>query len=805
MTCAAAVLAVLLQAETLEPWASKAHPADQPKRHVEEIAEARREYAVLQGGTLDGSLCRSPQGVWTPFEQTWESNRFVRLENVGETDVVNPWLSNGRNRFRSMDEIVASAVEPGMSDAEKAMALWWQQVRNRWHWGGDNDELGEPVRIFNVYGHNTCGNDSIALAGLWRRAGLKVAPARLVGHCVSQVFYDGGWHLFDGDMQSMFLLRDNRTVAAEPDLVRDKDLIRRTHTQGILQPERRASDEWHASIYVHGAKPEGDRRSREDGTMAFTLRPGEALTWRWGRLTPAKYHGSLPHRFPDYVCNGLWEYRPDFRRDLWRAGVEKVEAVLGGPDGLAALDGRDGFVQWTVRTPYVIVGGRIQAEGGGAVFAVSADGKTWTDVPAGPLDAHFPPEGPARYDLRLRCRLSGQARLRSLALILDLQMAPLALPEMRIGRNAFTYTDATPGPRKVRVTHAWVERSLSRPPEAPATAVHPPDGGESEGTDVAFAWTPAKDPDGHPVTDYHFELSARPDLRWPLSMSFAKLISKTPDAGKAQYTLPAPGLLAPDTTYYWRVRAKDAGGAWGPWSRTWRFTPRGPSPPLNLSLKEGVLRWAPGPEGRRPARYRVYGSDEMGFSVSDQPYPVSLGATTSLTSPFPANFVAEVVTPEYRIDGARAYYRVVAVDHRGRRSGPSDYVEAPRPFVYTRPPSTAKVGVAFRYAPATTRSLGDLRMRVVNGKETTGFWDIETPRFGLVKGPRWLSLDAATGTISGIPDVAGPSDVEISVVLEREDRALDPEALKWGAEKVIRSGIARSAPAVQRFVLDVAP
>ena len=51
---------------------------------------------------MDGRNCRSPQGVWTPFEQTWESNRSVRMENVGETDVVNPWLSNGRNDFRSV-------------------------------------------------------------------------------------------------------------------------------------------------------------------------------------------------------------------------------------------------------------------------------------------------------------------------------------------------------------------------------------------------------------------------------------------------------------------------------------------------------------------------------------------------------------------------------------------------------------------------------------------------------------------------------------------------------------------------------
>ena len=132
---------------------------------------------------MDGQNCRSPDGVRDVrrggFEQTWESNRAVRMENIGQTDVVNPWLSNGRNNFRNLDEIVAGAITPDMSDKEKALALWFQEIQNRFHSGGNNTELGDPVKVFNVYGHNTCGNDSICLAGLWHKAGLKkVAPAR---------------------------------------------------------------------------------------------------------------------------------------------------------------------------------------------------------------------------------------------------------------------------------------------------------------------------------------------------------------------------------------------------------------------------------------------------------------------------------------------------------------------------------------------------------------------------------------------------------------------------------------------------
>jgi len=157
-------------------------PTDVAKSHREEITAGPHVYTVVQGGTMDGRSCRSPMGCGMnregAFVQTWESNRSVRMENVGATDVVNPWLSNGRNDFRTVEEIVAAAVSPGMTDAEKAMALWFQEIRHRHHSGGDNNELLDPVKVFNVYGYNTCGNDSISLATLWRAAGLKAAPAK---------------------------------------------------------------------------------------------------------------------------------------------------------------------------------------------------------------------------------------------------------------------------------------------------------------------------------------------------------------------------------------------------------------------------------------------------------------------------------------------------------------------------------------------------------------------------------------------------------------------------------------------------
>jgi hypothetical protein len=552
------------------------------------------------------------------FFQSWQSNRSVRMENVGQTDVVSPWLSNGWNNFRSVEEIVASAVAAGMTDAEKAFALWFQEIRHRHHSAGDNNELGDPVKVFNVYGYNTCGNDSICLGTLWRKAGLKAAPARALGHCISQAFYDGRWHFYDGDLHSVYLLRDNRTVAGEQDIVRDHDLVKRTHSQGILFPDTWWSGPEMCAMYFYEGPVTGQRSGKADTTMDMVLRPGEALVWRWGQTKPLKYHGAL-HTTPTYpqtICNGVWEYRPELTKESWRKGATTVESIASGPQGLAAEEGRSGTVTWTMRSPYPFVGGRIEAQGAGAAFAVSTDGKTWQAVKDS-MDKCFPIVGPARYEYRLRCQLQGPGRLRRLAIINDVQMAPLALPEMVVGENVFTYCDRTAAGRKVRITHEWAERSATRPPGANKT-----------------------------------------------------------------------------------------------------------------------------------------------------------------------------------------YYRVVAVDDKGKRSGPSDYATAPRPVIYSKPVTAAKVGAEYRYQVLANRSLGHLGARMRGNQHISGYFDIEKPRFALEHGPAWLKIDEATGVLSGTPDAAGKVEVSVSVALDREVRKLDPKALVWGREKVLSTTTERVGTATQKYQIE---
>jgi hypothetical protein len=635
-------------------------------------------------------------------------------------------------------------------------------------------------------------------------------------------------------------------------LARDHDLVKRTHAEGLLRPDNRAGNEWEASLYIYEGDAGGTRDTPGRHTMDMTLRPGESLTWRWGQLTPVKYHGrediaaSFGKACADAICNGLWKYRPDFTRKTWRAGTDFMENVRSTSEGLEAGPGTTGVIIWTLRSPYVFVGGNLEVEGSGARFFASLDGGVvWREMTRS-LDELFPREGEARYQYQLKCELRGAARLRNLSITNDLQMAPLALPGMVVGENRFVYTDDSHGERKLRITQERIERSISAPPGAPLAAVYPPDGGETEGTAIVFKWTAPADPDGDRIADYILELSEYPDMRWPLSSNFRKLISRTADHGKAQYTLPFVGLLAPDRTYYWRVRAKDGKGVWGPWSETWSFTPRGPSPPMDVTLDfdadrgRGTLRWKPGPEGRIPAKFRVYGSDEKGFSVSDEPYDVMEffagdWRKARLGSRRAGNFVAEtkdtelvVVAEGLQIPNAnRAYYRVVAIDAQGNRSWSSDYASAPRPFIYTRPVTTAGVGEVYRYQVGTIRSLGDLAYRpvsreqvadfwpveeraaILNGPpwnlQVVKFWDVQETTYSLLEGPAWLRIDEATGLLSGKLDAPGKYQVVVAARLHRKLQELDLDALAWGLRRVTGEIVEEMGPSAQKFIIEAKP
>jgi hypothetical protein len=128
-----------------------------------------------------------------------------------------------------------------------------------------------------------------------------------------------------------------------------------------------------------------------------------------------------------------------------------------------------------MRAPYPFVGGRYEVQGDGVSVAFSKDGKEWADMTDVVLDYQLPAEWGPFHEYTLRCRLEGEARLRAVRIVNDVQMAPGHAGDG--GENRFAHTDESPGRRQVH--HARVG---GRPQAAVSArrARLPADGAETE-------------------------------------------------------------------------------------------------------------------------------------------------------------------------------------------------------------------------------------------------------------------------------------------------------------------------------------
>ncbi|MBT5058323.1 MAG: hypothetical protein HOM68_17405 [Gemmatimonadetes bacterium] len=772
-------------------------------QHKQDISTPTQVVQIDVGGSVDGVMTRDPIG-YGPYDQTWENMVGVSLENVGDEAVIDPWISvDGRCRWRSLEEILAGILTPQMNDAAKARAIWEFARTHRYHSTTGDDEVKDTVKMLNVYGYTLCWDEAYTVSNLWQAAGLKIRRGLPHGHCTTEVYYDDDYHLLDSDEHLLILDRDNQTIASEAQISRDHDLMKRAHTYGILSGESRETSESAASLFCHQGPRSGGRPRVGDHTMSLVLRPGEKLAWGW--TENGKYHGF--GQAPPRYANGKQHWSVPLTDTRWALSTNNV---LVEETGLAAQ--AEGQIIFEMRSPYVVVGGRMQIEleGSGALSAQRVEDDSWTPIEpsAEPgaegttidLDPLLPAAAVPCYGVRVRVQGNSWV-LRKLQIEADLQMAPLSLPTLRLGSNQVTYTDCSEA-RHMRLRCQWLERNdWTAPPMVEGLA---PNAGKPQLTScVRLGWNPTPE-----AMDYHVRLGTDEDVDLALSPVFDKLVSRTTSAGQCFWTVPEEGLLNPDTDYYWKVRARSAQGVWGPWSQAAHLRVLAPGIPLQVHLEMnwpercGRLHWRPNPQGNEPLAYEIHGSDERGFSARRGDYEIYLGNQGgSERQTVPGNLVAVVdadadargdsdsgslghmvIGPQVDLHMQHPFYRVVAVDADGVRSGPSQMVEAPHPFVTTPLPRQIPANEATIIQLHSLRSRGDLRA-VSDGprRYRQAFRDGEQLEFLLDEGPDWIHLDATTGVLTMSPPVQGALGNH-TVTLRIRSNQGDADVIGWDVD-----------------------
>jgi len=766
-------------------------------RHVELVTSGRHEYAVEMGGTLDMENTKTlpNNNCYIAFQ----NNVALTIENVGEVPVVNPRLViNDRGNWYTFKSLLEEFTRGAATDQEKVYLIWENMRRNLYHESplfGDA-EPHDPVKLFNVYGLNLCDDAGNAGSSLFHHAGLVGSKNRaLHGHVQCEAFVGGAYQFMDVDMDCFYLDRENELPVSGDACARDHDLVRRELNYGPVVARFTPSDMPAALFGPDDSRHDAQLRGHE---IAYTLRPGEKVVFRWDNI--GKYcaeNRQRAHR-PKYFGNSKFVYRPRLALDATGRDACSVEGLIettaSGQGGKLAARSPAGHLDYEIKLPYPACGGTVRATfvglEAGDEFSVSLslDGEKWTPLWANQgagsheaevaldqaLDVH---NKPAKYGYFVRVGLGSSgakhgANLCSLEIETDVLAAPVSLPRLTVGANRALYWDETEGERQVRITHEWRESDAVRPLAGIEAPDYPRPGSQIKDSIVTFSWPAVEGADR-----YHLQVSRRADFQYPYRTSLDVIIPT------AEWTVPFTGIFSPDTTYYWRLRCRDHWGVWGDWSRPWTFTWQGPRVPVNLRFEQQretlTLHWEPNPRGERPVRYEVYGSDEKGFSIHKDEHDVPGRGKV------PGNFLAEttatsmvVVSPAATAANAnKAFYRVVAIDAGGTQSGCSDYAELPHPLVYTKPVTSAKVGREYRYEIKSLRSLGDYQCKqdpAVEHKEYAyRFWDIEENAFKLLDGPPWLILDAESGVLSGTPTATdiGTAPVQVEVINQFGARA----------------------------------
>ena len=141
----------------------------------------------------------------------------------GEVGVVShvKVLSGRIEDVSSLEAWKRSFITEGMSDREKALAVWASVVKfqhqdhpPREHLQLENTVL-DPLKMFNVYGYSFCGVAASHVQALARFAGLEARGWTIRAHVVPEVRWDGSWHLLDASLVNYFPKADGELASVQ--------------------------------------------------------------------------------------------------------------------------------------------------------------------------------------------------------------------------------------------------------------------------------------------------------------------------------------------------------------------------------------------------------------------------------------------------------------------------------------------------------------------------------------------------------------------------------------------------------------
>ncbi|MFI5377796.1 MAG: hypothetical protein ACHRHE_00700 [Tepidisphaerales bacterium] len=329
-------------------------------------------------------------------------------------------LSDNVEDVSSLEAWKQSVIKDGMTDQQKALAVWETVVKFRHQDNPPNEFLeGEshphdPIKAFNVYGYNQCCCASAMVEALARHAGLEARGWAIVAHSVPEIKIDGKWCMFDASLVNYFKTPDgsvagveeiNRSaidwIAKNPGYKGDRNKLYKFMAGGGWRkgPEilaggtgyddngwlPAATHSWGDSMLEFGGSK---NFPYEYGTAVgyevnIQLRPGERLVRNWSnkglhvnaaegtdcstlKENPANAGGQLRYspkfgdRSPGRIGNGTHEYTLPLAGGAYRGGMLSVDNIDDTPAGPRVKDqAKPAEIIFRMPSSYVYLGGSL--------------------------------------------------------------------------------------------------------------------------------------------------------------------------------------------------------------------------------------------------------------------------------------------------------------------------------------------------------------------------------------------------------------------------------------------------------------
>jgi hypothetical protein len=411
-------------------------------------------------------------------------------------------LSDKVEDVSSLEAWKSSFIRDGMTDEQKAMAVWNTVVRFQHqdpppheYLMGDDDNVHDPIKTFNVYGYGMCCCASCNIESLGRYVGIQARGWAATHHSIPELFYNNGWHMLDSS-GILYFLKDDNSVAGVEELTANPDelcKVSRIHPSPL--PDGRSLTTDHnfnkiSEVYrKNGNRPYLYEYGYSQGyQLNIQLRPGERITRNWsnkglhvnmleGKGPPGSLAGKTgvyplleTPQFgdiaPGRIGNGTHEYDVPLGSGAFRGTALACDNLACHIDDQKSPalhlkdDKQPGTLILRMPSSYVYLGGELSFKavvgaGGEIDFEFSDNnGLDWKDLAkvteSGEKKIDLKQLVFRRYDYRVRLKLSGAGTgLDALKFTHDIQHSQRALPALGQGQNTITFSA---GPAESTVT-----------------------------------------------------------------------------------------------------------------------------------------------------------------------------------------------------------------------------------------------------------------------------------------------------------------------------------------------------------------